>query len=292
MTHDFSNWGGSPRISRRLALGAGLALGAAAALPPTLAAAGVLDPTRPEDARAIYRKMRYRTDSGLVFAWVKGPHLAVVGANLTPMYGINLGAIQRITQRPDGGFDVREIEISFTTDVDTGRRLTEFRNPFTGEVLPVKVRTPRPSTVSYSRDNDLRAPPTYQGAKFDVSHYPVSTFVIGDELFVRDRTRATLQAAGQPERILNEISTFSAPRAVVLDPTVASVDAKVQSNDMTSWPTWLKMAGAPGVMGLYAVGGKARDFSSLPADWLEMVHEVWPEIAADPIAALDRPLES
>jgi hypothetical protein len=291
MIDDLSNTGGWPRISRRTALGASLALGAAVALPPTRATAGVLDPTRPEDARAIYRKMRYRTDSGLVFAWVKGPHLAVVGANLTPLYGINLGAIQRITQRPDGGFDVREIEISFTTDVDTGKRLTQFRNPLTQEVLPVKLRTPHPSTVSYSRDNDLRAPPTYQGARFDVSHFPVATFVIGDDLFVRDRTRATIQAAGRPERILNEISTFSAPRAVVLDPSVAWVDAKVQSNDMTSWPTWLNMAGAPGVMGLYAVGGKARDFAAMPTDWLVMLHEVWPEIAADPIAALDRPLE-
>ena len=283
--------GAAPRLGRRAVLGAGLALGAAAMLPPARASTSALDPSKPDDTRLIYRKMRYRTDSGLLFAWVKGPHLAVIGAELTPMYAINLGAIQRITQRANGGFDVRALEINFTTDPDTGKRLSQFHNPITGEVLPVRVRRPKPSTVSYSRDNELQAPPTYQGARFEVVHSPVATFVIRDELYVRDQTRAQLTSPDGAVRTLNEISTFSAPRAVALDPLIASVDAKVQSNDVTSWPSWLKMGATPGVLGLYGVGGKAASLADMPGDWLEMLHEVWPEIAADPIAALDRPSE-
>lgn len=276
--------------SRRTAIGAALGLGVAATLASGRALAA-LDPGNPDHARLIYRKMRYRTDSGMIFAWVKGPHLAEVGADLTPMYGINLGSIQRITQRPDGGFDVRALEINFLTDVSTGRRLTEFRNPITGETAPVPVRRPKPSTVSYSRDNDLRVPSRYQGMDFEVTHYPPDIFGIGDDVFMRERTRARLSKGGRTDRILNEISTFSAPRAVVLDPKVTSVGSKVQSNDVTSWPAWLKMGATPGILALYAVGGKAPSFHDMPADWLETLHEVWPDIAAAPIAALDAPIQ-
>jgi glycine cleavage system H lipoate-binding protein len=270
----------------------GLAVSVAgAALIASPASATTLDPTNPENARQIYRKMRYRTDSGLVFAWVQGPHMAEIGADLTPMYAINLGTIQRITHRPDGGFDVRDLEISFTTDVETGKPLKEFQNPITGEIVPVTQRKPRVTIVNYSRENELSVPTTYQGSKFEVLHTTPTIVEIGDELFLRDRSRAHLTGPGSFQRTLNEISTFSAPRSVVLDPRVTSVSSKVQSNDVTSWPSWLKMGSRPGILALYGVGGKAPNFAAMPADWLALVSEFWPDIAADPVAALDRPIE-
>jgi hypothetical protein len=281
---------GPVHLSRRSAVGAALGLSAAAALSASPTSAAMLDPRNADDLRQIYRKVRYRTDNGLIFAWVKGPHLGEIGADLTPMYGINLGAIQRVTQRADGGFDVRALEISFTTDGETGKRLTEYKNPITKEVLPVVLRRPRPSLIRFSRDNDLHVAPTYQGAKFEMIRYPVFVYETRDDLFLRDRTRAHLSGSPQSERTLNEISTFTAPRSVALDPRVTSVNSKLQSNDIMSWPAWLKMGSTPGMIALYGLGGKVSTFSELPHDFLEMLHEVWPDIATDPTAALDAPL--
>jgi hypothetical protein len=270
-------------LDRRAVLGLGLA-GAAMA---GHASAATVDIDAPDIARHIYRKMRYRTDSGLVFAWVKGGHMAEVGPNLTPLHGTNLGAIQRVTQRADGGFDVRSMEVYFSTDPDTGRRLTTYLNPLTKAEVVVPSYRPEASTVTYSKDN-IPSTRGFPGMSAELTHYPVERSVIGDTLYLRDRSRGRYVSPNVPVRIVNEISTLSAPLAEVLDPNTTSVNARLDSNDVADWPSWMKMGDQPGIMALYAVGGKVSRFEDMPADWLEMVHEVYPDIARDPVAALDR----
>jgi len=279
---------GRGAMDRRAVLGLGVAGAAmAGAGMAGHAEAAQIDINAPDTARQIYRKMRYRTDSGLVFAWVKGGHMAEVGPNLTPIHGTNLGAIQRVTQRADGGFDVRSMEVYFSTDPDTGRRLTKYRNPLTKAVVVVPSYRPEASTVTYSKDN---VPSTrgFPGMSAELTHYPVEQSVIGDTLYLRERSRGRYVSPNVPVRIVNEISTLSAPLAEVLDPNTTSVNARLDSNDVADWPSWMKMGDQPGIMALYAVGGKVSRFEDMPADWLEMVHEVYPDIARDPIAALDR----
>jgi hypothetical protein len=91
-------------LSRRSALT--LAVGSLATTVATgssTAARGArLDPSRPEDAWQIHRKMQLRTDSGLVFWWIRGPSFGQVGADLTPLYELNHGLIQRVSQRAGG----------------------------------------------------------------------------------------------------------------------------------------------------------------------------------------------
>ena len=97
-------------LDRRTLLAAGAGAAALAALAPAVHAAvpakRTLDPASPEDARKIIAKLRYRTDDGLVFWWIKGEYYADVDATLTPLYGMDFGSLQRVTQRADGGFDV------------------------------------------------------------------------------------------------------------------------------------------------------------------------------------------
>ena len=286
---------GGPLITRRattIALGiAALTAGPISAIGASstvTARKGLLDPANPEDARAIYRKLRYRTNSGLLFSWVKGPYMAAIDGNLVPMYGINLGSISRVTQRADGGFDLRDLEISFRVDVETGRRLTSFHNPITNEILPVVVRPQGPNVLNYTRDNDGHINDVPGGARFDMKHFPPSPFVLGDEIYIRDRSHATVTMADGSTSMLNEVSTISAPRSQVLDPTSVTVETRVQSNDVRSWPAWLNMGNRQGTLGLYGNGAKVQRFSDLPQDWLAMLHEELPEIATDPVAALDR----
>jgi hypothetical protein len=95
--------------------------------------------------------------------------------------------------------------------------------------------------------------------------------------------------AGAQDRIINDISTISGPARAALDPSVTWVDAKLQSSDITGWPRWMKMGDRPGGVTLRGVGGKVRRFADMPADWLSMLRAVRPDIAADPVAALERP---
>lgn len=277
--------GSETRFSRRAALGAGAAL----ALAASSATARPLSLDSAEDERLIYRKLRYRTDDGLVFWWIKGVYMAAIEAELTPMYGINLGAIQRVTHRPDGGFDVRDLEISFRTDPQTGKRLDQFHNPISGQTIPVVVNPPRPYLSSFDRDNVLAAPGTVEGARFEVSHYPGRPFSSGNSVYLRERSRARVTAPGQPTRVLNEISTFIGDKRETLDPKVTSVRAKSISNDVRGWPAWVKMDDRPGMMSLFGVGEKVSSFDELPNDWRAMLRETLPDVARNPLAALDLP---
>lgn len=274
-------------LDRRQALGLGLAATAVLAAPArALAATRQLDPNNPEDARLIYRKLRYRTDDGLIFSWVKGPYMAAIGGDLIPMYAINLGSFSRVTQRADGGFDLRDLEISFRTDVDTGERLTRFHNPVTGETLPVVERVQGPNRVTFSRDNHAQLSDLPGGPHFELTHYPVRPFTIGNDIAIRDRSHARVTGRDGVS-LLNEVSTISGPRAQVLDPATTSIASRAQSNDVRSFPAWLKMGDRPGHLALFGNGGKVHRFEDLPEDWRAMLHEVFPAIAANPVAALD-----
>lgn len=247
-----------------------------------------LDPTDPNDARSIVRKLRFRTDSGLIFSWIKGPYMAAIAGDLIPMYALNVGAIQRVVQRADGGFDLTDLEISFRTDVDTGKELTSFRNPVTGELLPTRPNVQGPNRLSVTRDNQVQIADVPGGARFAMTHHPSQPFQLGNETFFRDRSHTVVTMPDGSTSQLNEVSTLSGPSATVLDPAVSIVYSRVQSNDVRSWPAWLKMGNRPGTMSLFGNGGKVARFGDLPQDFLEMLDRFAPEIARDPVAALVR----
>lgn len=279
------------RPDRRDALKLGLGLAASAAVLPGVsarAARRTLDPANPADAVQIYRKLRYRTDSGLLFSWIKGPYMAAVDGDLVPLYAINLGSIQRVTVNPDGGFDLIDLEISFRVDVDTGKRLTTLRNPFTGDTVRVGGRGPVPTHVKVGPDNEVHIPDVPDAPRYEHVHHPATPLTLGrDEIGIRDRSHARVTAPDGFVSYLNEVSTITAPRAQVLDPATTNVLSRVQSNDVRSWQPWLNMGDRKGTLNLFANGGKVARFADLPADWLALLEEFYPAVAADPIAVLD-----
>jgi hypothetical protein len=279
------------RPGRRDALKLGLGLVAGAMATPSLAAKATerrLDPANPADARTIYRKLRYRTDDGLLFSWIKGPYMASTGEDLIPMYALNLATIQRVTQTPDGGFQLIDLEMSFRVDVQTGERLKTLRNPLTGETVAVGGRGPVPTHLTVSADNEIVIPQVPGQPKYEHDHAPVTFLSLGqNELGIRDRSHARVTAPDGSVSFLNEVSTITGPRDVVLDPRTTTVKARVQSNDVRSWPAWLKMGDRPGSLALFANGGKVSRFEDLPDDWHALLKTHYPQIADDPIAVLD-----
>ncbi len=279
-----------PIVSRRTALSLAAGSLAATVATGTSAARGArLDPARPEDAWQIHRKLQLRTDSGMVFWWIRGPSFGQVGADLTPLYELNYGLVQRVTQRADGGCDVRQIEMAFRTDLETGQPLKTLRNPYTGESLPIEFVPVGPSDVRFSRENVPVVPTEIGGSKLKFESVPSRPFVMGDTVYYRLRHRSVVTTPGATDRVINDIATLTGPATQTLDPRSTWVDAKLQSTDVTGWPRWMRMGDRPGGVTLRAVGGKVRRFADMPPDFLRMLQEARPEIAADPIAALAQP---
>jgi hypothetical protein len=263
--------------------------GAIASLLTARAEAAALDLRKPGDAWQVHRKLQFRADSGLVFWWIRGPSFGQVGAELTPLYELHSGSMHRVTQRADGGFDVLQLEMTFRMDLDTGLPLKTLRNPYTGESIAIEFNPVGPTLVRYSREGVPVVPTEMGGSKLQFEFVPSQPFVIGDTIYYRRRTKSRVITVGAADRVINDISTFSASARDALDPKLTWVDAKLQSTDVTGWPRWLKMGDRPGGVTLRGVGGKVRRFADMPSDWIAALRALRPDIAADPVAALDRP---
>ena len=118
-----------------IAAGAASAIPALGATPAAGATSGLMReqgiPSDPATRSAIVRRMRHRTDAGLVFWWFRGRNYAQQGATLTPMCELIFGAIAKIIPAADGTMDIISYELGFRTAPDSGERADKLRNPIT-----------------------------------------------------------------------------------------------------------------------------------------------------------------
>lgn len=289
MTQDAHTNG--PTLNRRSMMAASVgAAGLAALGTPVLGATRTrrLDPNNPDDARAIVRKLRYRTDEGLLFWWIKGDYYAQVDATLTPLYGMSFGALHLVKQRSDGGFDMTQMELGFRTELDTGKRMQTFHNPLTGESMPAPFNPIGPTLVHYSRDAVPTVSSDLGGSHLDFHPMPERPFEAQGSVFVQYRARSTVTTTGLADRVVNDFSMIYGPSAEALDPAVTSVDARLYASDVASYPRWMNMGARPGAVTLRGIGGKVMRITDMPQDFLEMLEAHDPSMIKDPEAALHR----
>lgn len=280
-------------MDRREWLGAALgAVAVGASAPASLAsrgtparpAAGPLDPVR------LYRKLHFRTDDGLLFWWLKGPKIGQVGSTLTPLFTNLVGTVQRVRQLDDGGFEVTQLEMVFAFDIDSGEPLEQWRNPYTGETLPMRFRPLGPTTTRYRPDNSRVLPTEIGGAPLEsraTIHPPV---IVGDDVFFRDESVARVFTPGRATPFeVNDIATYHGSLANLTNASVTAGEATVFFAEVTGWQRWMNMGERPGSLTSRLAGRKLRRYEDLPAEWRARLAQLAPEIAADPIAALDRP---
>ena len=118
-------------------------------------------------------------------------------------------------------------------------------------------------------------------------HPPV---IVGDDVFVRDESVARVFTPGRKTPFeVNDIAVYHGSLKNLVDPTVKVGDATVFFAEVTSWQRWMKMDDAPGSLTSRLTGRKLRRFDDLPEVFRRKLAQMSPEIAADPIAALDRP---
>ena len=274
----------STRINRREVVGG--ALGAVAAGAVSSAAQASVDAT--PDPLMLYRKLHLRTDDGLLFWWLQGPKIGQVGTTLTPLYTSSIGTVQRVRHREDGGFDVTQLELIIICDLQTGEPLTQWRNPYTEEMIPIRFAPVGPTVVRYRADNSRVLPTEIGGTPLQataVMHAPV---IVGDDVFQRDESVARVFTPGRATPFeVNDIAVYHGSLANLADPAVTVGEATVFFAEVTGWQRWMNMGDRPGNLTSRLTGRKVRRYTDLPLRWREQLAVVAPKIAADPIAALD-----
>lgn len=274
-----------PSITRREALGAaGAGLLACPGAGRASSSALLADPA------LLYRKLKYRSDDGPIFWWMKGPKYGVVDAEMTTLWTIEVGIISTVHHRSDGGFDVTALEIIFMTDPATGGRLETWRNPYTNETLPARVALVGPTTTRYDAGNARTMPTTLGGAPLTVSAKRADPVIVGDDIFIRDEVVARVMSPGRTRPyIVNDISVLQGSVADLSSPGTKFGAARVTFAEVTGWQRWMNMGDRSGSLTSRTVGAKVERYDQLPERWRDMLKSYAPEIAGDPLGALQKP---
>lgn len=278
-------------LSRRDLLGATLALGGLG-LAPAPAAGGAAAPStagRP-DPTVLHRKLRFRTDRGFAYWWLRGIKYGQVGTTLTPLYTNLTGTIQRITPADDGGFAMTMLEMTIALDTVTDEPLSRWKNPYTGEVLPVSFRPVGPVTVDYRADNTRVMPDELGGSRLESEgeiHAPV---IVGDDVFIAEAVRARVYRDGGARPFeVNDMSHYHGSLHELADPGITMAAATVSFAEVTGWQRWMNMGEKPGNLTSRSFGAKVASFGEMPEQWRSLLKEKAPEIAADPEGRLELP---
>ena len=277
-------------LDRRDILGAAVGVVAASMAGGEAIASPPRSSVAPPDPVALYRKLHFRVDDGLAFWWLQGPKYGQVGTTLTALYNATIGTFQRIRQLADGGFEVTQLEINIITDLITGEPLSEWRNPYTGELLPVRFNPMGPTVTRYRADNSRVLPSEIGGARLETVATLHPPLIVGDDVFQRDESVARVFAPDRPVPFeVNDIAVYHGSLSNLADPAVKMGEATVLFAEVTGWQRWMNMGDRPGNLTSRMTGRKVRRYEDLPATWRERLARKLPDIAKDPVAALDRP---
>ncbi len=225
-------------------------------------------------------RMRGAMDLGLVITFLEGVYYGVMEARIRPLYGISAALFRQYRPRSDGGFDCVNYELVFITDLDTGGLLSEFRNPYSGQVVKPPQARFGPSRLAILPTLEVQR----ATAHFHRFHPPR---VVGDDVWIVEESAMQLPPPANVP--LNELLTYHASLRDLLDPSATHVPTTVQFSPVIGWRPWQGMQGfdAPPshVMG-FCAGRVVRTLEELPADLRRWMAEFHPDIAVDPLRLL------
>ena len=276
-----------PLSRRTLVLAAG-----AAALGARASAAATPDDTDPAIIDRWHRKLVYALDDRPVFWWKLGTKYGVVDGEVTPLWGMQVFFVQQVRAHRAREFDVASLEVVFLTDLTTGALLEHWRNPYTGEALPVPNRVFGPEVQTLTSVGG-RVDSEMPGTSIRRHHSFGPATVVGDDVWLPIDTASivTRHGGGRPFRV-SDLETYHGRLADLERERVRSAPATAVLHIISSWQGWLNMGDRPGSQVTRLNATKAFAIRDVPASIRALLAAHYPAILAAPLAALERAPES
>ena len=184
------------------------------------------------------------------------------------------------------------LEMAIKLDVDGNKPLSEWKNPYTNEVLPVTFSPVGPTTVMYRANNSRVFPEELGGSRLESEAQILPPVIVGDDVFMSEIVRARVY---RPEREqpfeVNDMSQYHGSLTELTDSRVTMASTTVSFAEVTGWQSWMKMGERGGNLTSRTFGRKVSCFDMMPEKWRNLLAEKAPHIAADPEASLDMPAE-
>ena len=237
-------------------------------------------------------KLAGSLDERLVVWWVKGRRYGIVGAQATPLFGMEVGRFCRFFRQANGSFMLAMFELSYYTDTVTGQLLEKFQNPYTGLVNEVMHVARRPDICHYTATGlyvpaDKNRIRCYRGqleaVSVGIDTIQIESAVSAEMLSPFPRT---------PSRRINDYTTATGLRSDLQDPRTMSAPAALSYRTVQAWEPWMKMGDRSGHMTGRASGRKLESLAELPPAYLQMARAIHPWLIRDPIETLSVQVEN
>lgn len=261
-------------------------LAATALLTTTGAGARILDPAKPVDALEISKRAQCGTADGVpaVYHWSGKVYSRVAGEPDRHLFngeGMNIRTCVSTTD-PVRGKGWRQVsrEIMLYLDPVTNQVVRDWKNPWTGEVVPV---------VHIAND-----PVNSRGYSFPVQAdgkpYTIDVRRQGRWMFMPVEVPLFYQnvLAGEYQDYVGgkyhamEIFDFTFDAAEMLDTKNATAYPSIAWVRISEWLPWMKMRGRDGGMVFNAMGTKLRSYDELPAVLKTEIAANYPTYTAPP----------
>jgi len=274
-------------LTRRRMVGAMLAV---TGLPRGLSAADTLNLDDPWDRLTALVKLRASLDGSMVMWWMKGVRFGVVDDVVKPMFGMLIGSFQKMQQVPGKGFEMNMLELSYFTDLKTGKVLDTFVNPYNGKLCEVPEQRLGPYPVLLTPDGVV-LPEIPAFGDIELSTRVGPAIVNGDDVWIRDDSTVKVDSDHpmMGKHTYNELVTYRGSLADLNNPDLPSAPAEIMFQSVTSWRKWLRADDVGGHTTARATGTKITRLQDFPPAYLAAAQERHAEIIADPEAVLDEP---
>ena len=249
---------------------------------------GHLDHGTADGLYKIHRKLHYSFDNRVVYWYLRAIRYGLVDSAFTPFWDMHVGFLS-ISQDEGDGFRTNTMNAIFYTDIESGKLLEHFDNPFTGERLP--VRQPGLSRSSRMYNKVGMVPGRAERPGFNMSQYGEvgPAWVVGDDVWCRGDTgfRGEPTTAEGSVIQINDWSTFHGSISEVSDSDILSANATQAFNDINTWPSWLNMGEVSGNYVSRGFGRKSWSRDGMPPEWSSIMRDRYPKEFADPRAYIE-----
>ncbi len=224
-------------------------------------------------------------DNRLVIWWMDGVRYGVVDAKAKALFGMKVGMFHRFYRQPNGDYKLAMFELTYYTDLASGKLLEEFANPYTGETNRVTHVRLGPE-IRRQTGRGLADPENPMVHDYRSSLGPA--IINGDQLWIPTSVHATIRfpKPTAPEILLNIYTTVQGRLSDAVNPDLLSAPATLAFQNVLKWEPFMRMSDRPGHMMSRAAGRKLHSIHELPADYLVCAERVHPKLIEDPVATL------
>ncbi len=255
-------------------------------------AATLLDPSKPEDLHLIHRKLNFTLDGRPVYWFIDAIRMGLKDYAFTPFWRMHVGIVYKVNDLDDYRYETKALVKIFYSDLETGKLLETWDNPYTGERRTVL----QPTLATSSQIRGL----TGEEAKNRLDtpeNGPVSTnnrigpaYVVNDDVWCN----ADLVVRAEPPNYLdmtiqvNDWMTYQGSISEVSDPDVMSAAATLNFNDVNTFNhPWIGMRDVTANSVSRGYGRKSHSLDGMPGPWKAFMADHHPDVLTDIDGAIE-----